>query len=63
MSSTYGPFATSNLHRPKPVAEITICGAIHIYIDDTMDFIKPTPEQIKNLHDLFCIDVMLMEEE
>lgn len=63
MSSMYGPFAVSNLHQPKPVAEITICGAIHIYVDDTMSFIKPTPEQIKNLHDMLCIDVVLTEEE
>ena len=48
---------------PKLVAEITLCGSLHFRIDDTMNFIKPTPEQIKNLHDLLCIDVKLAEED
>ena len=47
----------------KTVATISICGCIHFDIKDDMNFIKPTPEQIKNLHDLFCIDVKLNEEE
>lgn len=47
----------------KTIATITICGCIHFDIKNDMDFIKPTPEQIKNLHDLFCIDVKLNEEE
>lgn len=51
------------IRQPKAVAEITICGAVHLRIDDTMEFIKPTPEQIKNLHDMLCIDVKLCEEE
>ena len=51
------------IRQPKTVAEITICGAVHLRIDDTMEFIKPTPEQIKNLHDMLCIDVKLYEEE
>lgn len=48
---------------PKKVARITVCGAINVDIDDRSDFIKPTPEQIKNLHDTFCIDVKLFDEE
>ena len=48
---------------PKRVADITICGSITIHVDDTMPFIKPTSEQIKNLHDTFCIDVKLYEED
>lgn len=51
------------LRQPKLVAEITICGAVHLRIDDTMDFVRPTPEQIKNLHDMLCIDVTIHEEE
>jgi len=48
---------------PKHVATITICGAVHCVIDDTMSFTKPTPEQIKNLKETFCIDVELFDEE
>lgn len=48
---------------PKKVARITVCGAINVDIDDHMGFVKPTPEQIKNLHDTFCIDVKLFDEE
>lgn len=48
--------------QPKLIAEIVICGAVYIRIDDTMSFIRPTEEQIKNLHDLFCIDIRLFDE-
>lgn len=46
----------------KQVARITLCGCVHFDINDNMGFIKPTPEQIKNLHDNFCIDVKLFDE-
>lgn len=46
---------------PKRVARITLCGSIHIDLDDTMAFTRPTPEQIKNLKDTFCIDVELFD--
>ena len=49
---------------PKPIAKITLCGCIHFTItDDIQSFIKPTPEQIKNLKEMLCIDVELLEEE
>ena len=48
---------------PKTVARVTLCGALTFNIDDTMKFTKPTPEQIKNLKETFCIDVKLFEEE
>lgn len=48
---------------PKKVAEIVLCGYVRIDICDNMNFIKPTPEQIKNLHDMLCIDVKLFDEE
>ena len=48
---------------PKPVARISICGVVCLNIDDTMAFIKPTSEQIKNLKETFCIDVELFEEK
>lgn len=47
---------------PKTIAHITLCGALHFDINDTMTFIKPTPEQIKNLKETFCIDVELLDE-
>lgn len=48
---------------PKRVATIKICGgAMTFYIDDTMPWTKPTDEQIKNLKDLFCIEVIPYEE-
>lgn len=49
------------LRAPKPIAKISICDAISFTILDTMSFTKPTEEQIKNLHDLLCIDVELYD--
>lgn len=48
---------------PKQIAEITICGFLHIAVMDDQDFIRPTKEQIKNLHDMLCIDVVMFDEE
>lgn len=49
---------------PKPIAKITAFGCIRLTItDETEGFIKPTPEQIKNLKEMLCIDVELLEEE
>lgn len=45
---------------PKQIARISLCGAVSFTIDDTMTWKKPTDEQIKNLHDLFCIDVEVL---
>ena len=47
---------------PKQVARITICGSFHLDIFDNIEFIRPTEEQIKNLHDMLCIDVTLFDE-
>ena len=47
---------------PKVIAKIKLCGgAIAINVDETMAWKKPTDEQIKNLHDLFCIDVEILD--
>lgn len=51
------------IRQPKHIATITVCGAFRLLVDDTMNFVKPTPEQIKNLHDVFCIDVEILEDE
>lgn len=60
-SMEYDSTLHSTIHIPKKVAEITLCGCVHFTIDETMGFIKPTPEQIKNLHDMLCIDVELFD--
>ncbi len=46
----------------KQIGEIVLCGTLHIAIFDDSDFIRPTEEQIKNLHDMLCINVNLFEE-
>ena len=44
---------------PKRVATIKLCGgALTFYIDDTMQWQRPTDEQTKNLKELFCIEVI-----
>lgn len=50
----------------KQIAEITICGVLHISVnecDGHTDFIVPTPEQRKNLKEMLCIDVKVFDEE
>lgn len=51
------------IKEPKIIAKITICGCLHFSIPDNIGFVKPTKDQIKNLHDLLCIDVELLDEE
>lgn len=61
-NSNSTPCVGYSLIIPKPIARVRICGAIVLTITDkTEGFIKPTPEQIKNLKELFCIDVELLE--
>lgn len=44
------------------IAKIKLCGgAVTINVNETMAWKKPTEEQIKNLHDLFCIDVEILD--
>lgn len=54
------PDAVASVIRiPKRVATIKICGgAMTFYIDDTMQWQRPTDEQIYNLKNLFCIEVI-----
>lgn len=58
----FGNGMTAEIYQPKHIATITICGSLHIKIHDDMNFIRPTEEQIKNLHDMLCIDVKLYDE-
>lgn len=49
---------------PKRVATIKLCGgAMTLYIDDTMQWQRPTDEQIDNLKKLFCIEVIPEDTE
>lgn len=49
---------------PRVIARIKLCGgAVTININETMAWKKPTDDQIKNLHDLFCIDVEILDGE
>lgn len=63
---SFAPESAGTAHSiriPKEIATIKICGALAIHItEDTKGFIKPTPEQIKNLKEMLCIDVELLEE-
>lgn len=44
---------------PKKVATIKLCGgALTFNIDDTIQWQRPTDEQIYNLKTLFCIEVI-----
>ena len=49
------------IYNPKVIARIKLCGgAVTINVNETMAWKKPTDEQIKNLRDLFCIDVEIL---
>lgn len=50
--------APTNVRIPKVIADIVICGALHIKIsEDTAGWIPPTAEQKENLKKLLNIEV------
>lgn len=50
------------IYSPKVIARIKFCGgAVTLNVDETMAWKKPTDEQIKNLHDMLCIDVEILD--
>lgn len=50
-------------HKPKTIARIKLCGgAMTFTVTDYMSWEKPTEEQIKNLHDMLCIDIEILED-
>jgi hypothetical protein len=54
----------TSIRIPKRVATIKLCGgALTFYIDDTMNWQRPTDEQIYNLKNLFCIEVIPEEDQ
>lgn len=52
----------ATIYNQKVIARIKICGAVTINVNNMIEWKKPTDEQIKNLHDLFCIDVEILDE-
>ena len=54
---------SKTIEMPKPIAIIKFCGgAVTLTITDNCDFVPPTEAQRKNLKEMFCIDVELLEE-
>lgn len=52
----------TSIRIPKKVATIKLAGgALTFHIDDTMQWQRPTDEQIKNLKEMLCIEVILEE--
>lgn len=51
----------ASIRVPKEIAKITVCGALTFTITDMMAFTLPTKEQRKNLKDMLCIDVEILE--
>jgi len=48
---------------PGIIAKIKLCGgAFTINVNEIMQWKKPTDEQIKNLHDMLCIDAEVLGE-
>lgn len=48
---------------PKTIARIKLCGGAMIFdITEYVPWKKPTEEQIKNLHDMLCIDIEILED-
>lgn len=48
---------------PKTIARIKLCGGAVIFdITEYVPWKKPTEEQIKNLHDMLCIDIEILED-
>ena len=47
---------------PKRIAKITLCGAVSFNITDDMSWNPPTPEQIKNLKEVFNINVEVYDD-
>ena len=55
---------SASFWQPKRVATIKLCGgALTFYIDERMQWQRPTDEQIQNLKDLFCIEVIPEDTE
>lgn len=49
-------------YKPKTIARIKLCGTMIFTVTECMSWKKPTEEQIKNLHDMLCIDIEILED-
>lgn len=57
------PMPENVVSSPKTIARIKLCGGAMIFdITEYTSWKKPTEEQIKNLHDMLCIDVEILED-
>lgn len=57
-TNVFAASAPTNVRIPKVIADIVICGALHIKIsEDTAGWIPPTAEQKENLKKLLNIEV------
>lgn len=50
----------ANLHEAKPVAHVTVAGAVMLEITDQDEWVQPTQEQIANLKEKFAIDIEVL---
>lgn len=57
-----GTIPSMTIRSCKPVARISICDALHFNIMEHMNWNPPTEEQVKNLKEMFCIDVEIFEK-
>ena len=50
--------------KQKTIARIKLCGGAMTFVitNECTSWKKPTEEQIKNLHDMLCIDVEILED-
>ncbi len=62
MNEYYFDDSAPKIYVPKKVAEIKICNALRITIDETINFVMPTEEQRKNLKEMLCIEVVPINE-
>lgn len=52
-----------SIYPPKTIARIKLCGGVmNFNITEGISWEKPTEEQIKNLHEMLCIDVEILED-
>lgn len=52
------------ISKPKTIARIKLFGGVMVFtVTDYMSWKKPSEEQIKNLHDMLCIDVEILEDK
>lgn len=52
----------AKLNEAKPVACITVAGAVMLEITDQDEWVRPTEEQLENLRTTFAIDIQLQED-